>query len=95
MDTITIATVAKIVTDYLLKITGYFKWTIPGFAVHFLVIGITTGIMYGYSRMGGMPFNLIETIKGGFAAIGMDQFMNHVTKEPTVVPAAGTVVVKP
>jgi hypothetical protein len=94
MDTLTIATVAKIVTDYVMKISGWLKLSIPGFAVHFLVMGITTGIMYGYSKVNGQPFNFLETLKAGFSAIGLDQFVNHVTAEPTVVPT-GVITNKP
>ena len=91
MDTLTIATVSKITTDYLLKIADWLKLRIPGWAVHVLVLVISSGFMYGYDKVYGIPFSLIETLKAGFSTIGLDQFVNHVSGDgaPTVVPPAG------
>ena len=78
MDTLTIGAITKIVTDYFLRACKALKLNIPGWAAHLIVVAISGGVCYGYTKVYGMPFNLIEVIKTAFAAVGIDQFANEI-----------------
>jgi hypothetical protein len=81
MDTLTIAAVTKIMVDYLLKIVSSLNLRLPGWAIHLGVVGTATGLMFAYSQIGGPAFVVTEVLQAAFAALGVDQFTNHLSAE--------------